>query len=67
MRGISAEAVMLYLAAIFFVLAVALIGADLAGVRAAHSAGVTGTLCFLVALALVVAKDISVRHRHRHG
>jgi hypothetical protein len=68
MRGITTEAVMLYLAAVFFVLALALIGADLAGVRAAHGAGVTGTLCFLVALALVAAKEFSVESRqHRHG
>jgi hypothetical protein len=56
---------MLYLAGFFFVVAIALIGADLAGVRAAHSAGVTGTMLLLVGLALLVAKELRLaRHSH---
>ena len=55
---------MLYLAALFFVVAAALIGADYAGVRAAHSAGVTGTLFLLLALVCVVIKEVRVLRHH---
>jgi hypothetical protein len=43
---------------------VALIGADLAGVRAAHSAGVTGTLFMILAIVLLAVKNFRVRHEH---
>jgi hypothetical protein len=55
---------MLYVAGLFIVLALALIGADYAGIRAAHHAGVTGTLCLLVALALIVAKQARLARHH---
>jgi hypothetical protein len=51
------------LAALFFVLALALVGADYAGLRSAHHAGVTGTVFFLIALALVLMKQVRMR-RH---
>ena len=54
------EASMLYLAGLLFLGAISLWGADLAGIRAAHHAGVTGTLLFLVALLVLVAKDVQV-------
>jgi hypothetical protein len=56
---------MLYLAGLLFVVALAMIGADYAGIRAAHYAGVTGSMLLLGALALLVAKEIGVlRHEH---
>jgi hypothetical protein len=55
---------MLYVAALFFLLAAGMIGADYAGVRAAHSAGVTGTLFLMLAIALVMLKEYRVRHGH---
>jgi hypothetical protein len=64
MNESTQEAAMLYIAALLLALAIALIGADYAGVRAAHHAGVTGTLFLLLALALVVAKEIQLRRRH---
>jgi hypothetical protein len=42
-------------------------GLDFAGVRWAHSAGVTGTFLMLAALVLALVKEISVeRHQPRH-
>jgi positive regulator of sigma E activity len=64
MRWDGLEAVMLYVAALFFLLAAGMIGADYAGVRAAHSAGVTGTLFLMLAIALVMLKEYRVRHGH---
>jgi hypothetical protein len=64
MRGSRWRLLMLYLAAILFVLAVALMGADYAGFRAAHGAGVTGTLLLLISIVLLAAKDFRVRHGH---
>ena len=59
---------MLYLAALFLAMAVALIGADYAGVRAAHSAGVTGTMFILLAAVCVVIREVRfLRHHHHHG
>ncbi len=61
---------MLYLATLFLLVAVALMGADLAGVRAFHSAGVTGTLFLVAALVLLALKEFRVfrqDHAHRHG
>jgi hypothetical protein len=43
-------------------------GLDFAGVRWAHSAGVTGTFLMLAALVLALVKEVSIaRHHHpRH-
>jgi hypothetical protein len=56
---------MLYIAVALFLAAVTLMGLDFAGVRWAHSAGVTGTLLIMGALVLAVVKEIRVaRHHH---
>jgi hypothetical protein len=55
---------MLYFAALFALIAVALMGADYAGVRAAHGAGVTGTLFMVLAIALVALKNYRVWRQH---
>jgi hypothetical protein len=56
---------MLYLALSSFVLAVVMIGLDIAGVRFAHGAGVTANILLLVSVASLVAKGLS-SYRH-HG
>jgi hypothetical protein len=55
---------MLYLAGLCFVMALALIGADYAGVRAAHHAGVTGTLFLVLALGFALARQVRQMRRH---
>jgi hypothetical protein len=55
---------MLYFAAVFCVVGLALLGLDLIGVRWAHSAGVTGTMLMLVALGLALVKEIRVLRDH---
>jgi hypothetical protein len=55
---------MLYAAAVLFVLAVSVMGLDVAGVRAAHGAGVIANVLLLVMLALVVTKTIRVLRHH---
>lgn len=59
---------MLYFAGVLFLAALTLMGLDFAGVRWAHSAGVTGTFLMLAALVLALVKEISIaRHHHpRH-
>jgi hypothetical protein len=59
---------MLYVAGLLFLAALALMGLDFAGIRWAHSAGVTGTILMLGAFVLALVKEISVeRHHHpRH-
>jgi hypothetical protein len=58
---------MLYFAGVLFLAALTLMGLDFAGVRWAHSAGVTGTFLMLAALILALVKEISVeRHHPRH-
>jgi hypothetical protein len=55
---------MLYLSGLFFALAIALIGADYVGVRAAHDAAVTGTICLILALAFAAAKEVQLLIHH---
>jgi hypothetical protein len=56
---------MMYIAAVLFALAVAVMGLDLAGVRWAHGGGVTGNILLVIALVLFVVKDIRIlRHHH---
>ena len=56
---------MLYLALSSFVLAVVMLGLDLAGVRFAHGAGVTANILLMVSMASLVVKGLS-EYRH-HG
>jgi hypothetical protein len=55
---------MLYVAAVFLVLGLTLMGLDLGGVRWAHGAGVSGTMLALVALVLLIAKEVRVLRHH---
>jgi len=55
---------MLYLALSSFVLATAMIGLDIAGVRFAHGAGVTANVLLLVSMAFLAAKGISAYRHH---
>ena len=55
---------MLYLALSSFVVAVVLIGLDIAGVRFAHGAGVTANILLAVSMAALVAKGLSAYRHH---
>jgi hypothetical protein len=55
---------MLYVAAVLFVVAVSVMGLDVAGVRIAHGAGVIGNVLLLFTLALLVTKTIRVLRHH---
>ena len=57
---------MLYFAGVLFIAALALMGLDFAGVRWAHSAGVTGTFLMVGALLLALVKEIRIEHHHPH-
>jgi hypothetical protein len=57
---------MLYFAGVLFLAALALMGLDLAGVRWAHSAGVTGTFLMLAALVLALIKEVRIARHHHH-
>jgi hypothetical protein len=55
---------MLYVAAFLCALGLTLMGLDLANIRWAHHAGVPGTALLLVAVGLLIVKEVRVLRHH---